>query len=368
MSAGGSGGGSGPLPYSKRPEWQDVTPVSLPAPEKVVAIQYSAEHAEALGYWRAVLQSGELSPRVLALTGDMIRLNQADYTAWRVRWLCVQRLGPEALPAELDFTHAVMLENAKNYQLWNHRRLVAGAIGPSCAQREDAFTREAIIFDEKNYHAWAHRQAIVKITGLWAAELAFADEFIGRDVRNNTAWNQRMFVWRSMGRPARLQLQGGGDDTVWLRSELEYIAAAIQKAPRNESPWRYLTGLFAGLEPWAGSPHALSRVAEVHTLCCEALHDCSSCGPAYDVLAQFYEGQAALAAAQAGAAEAAAQAAGTAGEGAVAERVAAAMTACEVAQAALDEAGVADPMRTPYWFHRQRGLNSVLASATARLH
>ncbi|KAG2444439.1 hypothetical protein HXX76_001192 [Chlamydomonas incerta] len=350
MSAAGVPGG-GQLPYSQRPEWADVTPVSLPAPEKVVAIQYGAEHAEALAYWRAVLRSGELSPRVLGLTGDMIRLNQADYTAWRVRWLCVQRLGAGALPSELDFTHAVMLENAKNYQLWNHRRLVAGMIGPACAEREDAFTREAIIFDEKNYHAWAHRQAIVKITGRWGPELAFADEFIGRDVRNNTAWNQRMFVWRTLGREARLQLAGADDDDAWLRSELEYIAGAIQKAPRNESPWRYLSGLFAVLEPWAGSPHALSRCAEVHTLCCEALNDCPSCGPAYDVLAQFYEGQAALAARQAATRE---------GDSA---RVAVAMAACEVAQAALDEAGVADPMRTPYWFHRQRGLNQVLATA-----
>eukprot|EP00198_Chlamydomonas_reinhardtii_P000591 XP_001689926.1 farnesyltranstransferase [Chlamydomonas reinhardtii] len=318
MSGGGAAAAAaGPLPYSRRPEWADVTPVSLPAAEKVVAIQYTAEHAEALGYWRAVLQSGELSGRVLALTADMIRLNQADYTAWRVRWLCVQQLGADALGPELDFTHGVMLENAKNYQLWNHRRLVAGAIGPSCAAREDAFTREAIIFDEKNYHAWAHRQAVVKITGLWEAELAFADEFIGRDVRNNTAWNQRMFVWKAMGQEARLRLQGGGDDAGWLRSELEYIAAAVQKAPRNESPWRYLTGLFASLEPWASSPRSLSRCAEVHTLCCEALNDCPSCGPAYD--------------------------------------------------AALDEASVADPMRTPYWLHRQRGFNDVVALATGVL-
>jgi protein farnesyltransferase/geranylgeranyltransferase type-1 subunit alpha len=72
-------------PYSQRQEWADVTPVRLPAPERVVAIQYLPEYAETLAYFRAVLQSGELSERVLALTADMIRYNQADYTAWRVR-------------------------------------------------------------------------------------------------------------------------------------------------------------------------------------------------------------------------------------------------------------------------------------------
>lgn len=71
--------------YSSRPEWADVVPVRLAEPERVVAIQYTAEHAEALSYFRAVLASGELSARVLGLTTDMIRFNQADYTAWHTR-------------------------------------------------------------------------------------------------------------------------------------------------------------------------------------------------------------------------------------------------------------------------------------------
>ncbi|PNH07640.1 Protein farnesyltransferase/geranylgeranyltransferase type-1 subunit alpha, partial [Tetrabaena socialis] len=197
-------------------------------------------------------------------------------------WLCVQALGPQVLAAELDFTHGVMLESAKNYQLWNHRRLCALQLGPSGATREEEFTREAITFDEKNYHAWAHRQAIVKMSGRWEAELEFAAEMIKRDVRNNTAWNQRMFVLQHMPRPA-------GDDAAWLRSELEYVAAAIQLAPRNEAPWAYLTGLFATLPPWASQPRALSRFPEVHTICAEALLDCPACAPAHDVLAAYYE-------------------------------------------------------------------------------
>lgn len=76
-----------PLPYSQRPEWADVVPVKVKEGGKVVAIQYTPDHAEALSYFRAVLRSGELSERVLALTGDMIRYNQADYTAWRTRWV-----------------------------------------------------------------------------------------------------------------------------------------------------------------------------------------------------------------------------------------------------------------------------------------
>ncbi|GIL49286.1 hypothetical protein Vafri_5417 [Volvox africanus] len=343
--------------YSIRPEWADVTPVRLPEPERVVAIQYTAEHAEALGYFRAVLQSGELSERVLALTADMIRFNQADYTAWRVRWLCVQKLGSKALEEELAFTHAVMLENAKNYQVWNHRRLCALKLGPSMADREDEVTREAINFDEKNYHAWAHRQAIVKMTERWQAELAFAEEFIRRDVRNNSAWNQRMFVLKHMP-------SSGRDDAAWLRSELSYVAEAIRHAPRNEAPWRYLTGIFATLEPWSSQPHALSCHFDVYTICTEALLDCPSCAPAYDVLSQYYEGLAGLGEAR-GTAQVESQAPGSRDN--LPAIVSSVLQACEMAQGALDEAAVADPMRTPYWYHRQRGTARIMASTTEML-
>jgi len=44
------------VPYSRRPEWADVTPVPVPPGDagKVVSIQYSERHAEALGYFRAI--------------------------------------------------------------------------------------------------------------------------------------------------------------------------------------------------------------------------------------------------------------------------------------------------------------------------
>lgn len=83
-----------PLPYSQRPEWADVAPVLVDDGNCVVAIQYTAHHREALSYFRAVLATGEKSARVLQLTGDMISLNQADYTAWQWRWVgCPRRKG-----------------------------------------------------------------------------------------------------------------------------------------------------------------------------------------------------------------------------------------------------------------------------------
>lgn len=45
------------VPYARRPEWSDITPLPVPAGDagKVVSIQYSERHAEVLGYFRAIL-------------------------------------------------------------------------------------------------------------------------------------------------------------------------------------------------------------------------------------------------------------------------------------------------------------------------
>ncbi len=52
-----------------------------------------------------------------------------------------------------------------------------------------------------------------QLTGQWDQELEFAAEMIGRDVRNNTAWNQRMFVLQHTPRP-----QGEQEAAAWMRT------------------------------------------------------------------------------------------------------------------------------------------------------
>lgn len=76
--------------YSRRAEWADVVPIPSPDGNAVVAVQYKPSHADALGYFRAMLFSQELSVRVMGLTADMIGYNQSDYTAWACRWACAQ--------------------------------------------------------------------------------------------------------------------------------------------------------------------------------------------------------------------------------------------------------------------------------------
>lgn len=44
------------VPYSQRPKWADVTPAEVAdADGGIVAIQYSTQHRELLGFWRAVM-------------------------------------------------------------------------------------------------------------------------------------------------------------------------------------------------------------------------------------------------------------------------------------------------------------------------
>lgn len=49
--------------------------------------------------------------------------------------------------------------------------------------------------DAKNYHAWSYRQWVVATFELWDEELPDVERLIDEDVRNNSAWNQRFYVF-----------------------------------------------------------------------------------------------------------------------------------------------------------------------------
>jgi protein farnesyltransferase/geranylgeranyltransferase type-1 subunit alpha len=71
-----------------------------------------------------------------------------------------------------------------------------------------AVTSEALDIDEKNYHAWAHRQVLVQMYGAWEQELAYVEAMINRDVRNNSAWNQRAFLLKVRLREVEKEVGG----------------------------------------------------------------------------------------------------------------------------------------------------------------
>mmetsp|Transcript_8742 Transcript_8742/g.18637 ORF Transcript_8742/g.18637 Transcript_8742/m.18637 type:complete len:399 (+) Transcript_8742:366-1562(+) len=376
--------------FADQAEWADVAPIVVDDGNCVVAIQYGDEHKEALSYFRAILASGEKSERALHLTEIMIGYNQADYTAWQYRWMCL-----EALNTNVDdyaFTDNIMQDNAKNYQLWNHRRKCALKMGVSAAGKELEFAAAALDNDEKNYHAWSHRQAIVKAFGLWESELEYVESMIQRDVRNNSAWNQRFFVLDNMLRqgllPADSSQAGAGGEAalppaldVLLQQELQYVAQQVQRAPRNESVWNYLRGVFTlpGCRP-----QELGHHVQVHTICREALADSPSCPPALAMLAEYYLAVAAAAgevleacgsgaAATATAAGAGVQpmleggAAGSSSEAMRAAAGEAVQAAVAAASVLFNDLMVADPIRSMYWGHRLLAGQALMERWTAAL-
>ena len=71
----------------------DVTPVEQDdGPAPVCAIAYAPEYARLMGFFRAILESNERSPRVLELTAALAEHNAAHYTVWHVRRECLWAL------------------------------------------------------------------------------------------------------------------------------------------------------------------------------------------------------------------------------------------------------------------------------------
>lgn len=63
-------------------------------------------------------------------------------------------------------------------------------------------------------------------------ELVYVDKLISQDVRNNSAWNQRFFVLKSIG----------FTQDVLLR-EINYTMNRIRLVKNNESAWNFLRGI-----------------------------------------------------------------------------------------------------------------------------
>jgi protein farnesyltransferase/geranylgeranyltransferase type-1 subunit alpha len=88
-----------------------------------------------------------------------------------------------------------------------HRRTIVLALDdPS---RELAFVARALAIDSKNYHTWAYRQWVLchfwrrdgqrrpadEVAAAWDGEVLFVDSMLASDVRNNSAWNHRFFLF-----------------------------------------------------------------------------------------------------------------------------------------------------------------------------
>ncbi|XP_050215237.1 protein farnesyltransferase/geranylgeranyltransferase type-1 subunit alpha [Mercurialis annua] len=238
-------------PLSQRAEWSDVIPIPQDdGPNPVVPIAYKPEFEETMNYFRAIYLSDERSPRALELTHLVICLNPGNYTVWHFRRLVLEALNVD-MYQELDYVERIAKENTKNYQIWHHRRWVAEKLGADVAAKELQFIRKILSLDAKNYHAWSHRQWVLQALGGWEDELDYCRQLLEDDVFNNSAWNQRYFVI------TRSPLLGGLK--AMRESETTFTVEAILANPDNESPWRYLRGLYKGdTESWIDDPQVAS--------------------------------------------------------------------------------------------------------------
>ncbi|KAJ9555440.1 hypothetical protein OSB04_010054, partial [Centaurea solstitialis] len=328
------------IPISQRPEWSDVTPVPQDdGPNPVVPISYSKEFAETMSYFRAVYLADERSLRSLQLTAEAIHFNAGNYTVWQFRRLILEALNAD-LHDELEFVEHLASKNSKNYQLWHHRRWVAEKLGTEAAGRELEFTKKIFVNDAKNYHAWSHRQWVLQTLGGWESELAYCDKLLEDDIFNNSAWNQRYFVI------TRHPGLGGIEAT--RDSEVDYTIKAIATKPENESPWRYLRGLYKN--------HMQSFVSDrrVWTVCLTVLTTKANCvfalSTLLDLLSHGFEPNQELK---------------NAVEALLPESSGRDLGLVETVCSVLE---IVDPMRVNYWRWRKKSLNSQVVEGVRNLH
>ncbi|KAH6612675.1 hypothetical protein C7974DRAFT_82635 [Boeremia exigua] len=285
--------------YHDDEAWADVEP--LPQDDggmhPLAAIAYTQEYSEAMGYLRAVMANNEFSERGLGLTEHIINMNPAHYTVWLYRAKTISEL-KKPLEDEIKWLNPTALKHLKNYQIWHHRQTIIDALGSP--EGEGDFVAQMLEKDEKNYHVWSYRQWLVKRFNLFdkPEELKWTESMIEADVRNNSAWNHRYYL--VIG-----SREGHAPSQEIVQREIEYTKQAIRKAPQNQAPWNYLTGILrAGQQPKSAvksfaaefadiespdevySSHALDLLADIYA---EEENNKESAVKALDLLATRYD-------------------------------------------------------------------------------
>lgn len=278
-------------------DWSDVQPVPYYAGEAPVAqIMYSKEYEKATGLLRALMQKPEYSARGLSITSDVIKLNPAHYTAWEFRYQTLKHLQLKneapfpknnllfqdkkmVAPENGEWINEMTLNNPKNYQVWNYRQLLAVDGSEEYLSGEALAVSVILEDDEKNFHAWSHYKWVLENfrTSLAMEDkivraFRFCESMLDADVRNNSAWSFRFFLWGVL-KPQDLQ-----DESKFTKEE-EFVRQKIQLAPANEAVWNYLVGIYDKFK-------SHDKLVEAKPLCIEYEEHSNR---ALELLADIYE-------------------------------------------------------------------------------
>jgi protein farnesyltransferase/geranylgeranyltransferase type-1 subunit alpha len=219
-------------------KWADVTPIEQYNKETdpgICKIDYTPAFEYAMTYFRAILETNEISRRALELTQVVIGVNYGWYTAWYIRRKCLDEIGTvDDWAFELKFLDSIGVKLQKNYQIWHHRRWIVQKLNdPS---HEKAFLEDVFVEEDKNYHAWSHRIWVVKHFNLFDGEIELIDEMIKDNPMNNSAWSYRYFLINHTKELTEKVVE----------EEINYAFNIINEYKLdNEAPWVYLRGFLA---------------------------------------------------------------------------------------------------------------------------
>lgn len=139
------------------------------------------------------------------------------------------------------------------------------------ASKELDFIAQVLRIDSKNYHTWVYRQWVLSHFGglpstsemiknnkltkpgagqyshLWQGELAFIDQLLREDARNNSAWNHRFFCifgsgWAQTNENCQEWWKIGKNYQEIIKTEIALVKEHIVTIPNNASAWNYLRG------------------------------------------------------------------------------------------------------------------------------
>lgn len=218
--------------------YEDVPPLPLDTgfKDELCRMMYTDEYRIVVGTARALMERREYSERAKEITGRVIDLAPAYYTAWNYRFDILMHLANgngEMLNQELEWVDEVTLNNPKNYQIWSYKEAILKNHPSPSFKRELPILQLMLDDDTKNYHVWSFRKWCILFFRDFTHELDITESFLERDVYNNSAWTHRMFVLKNTGpSPER------------ILEEIEFVKGKIELVPQNISVWTYLRGLY----------------------------------------------------------------------------------------------------------------------------